>query len=321
MNLNIGPLAFQWSQVLAIACALLAIGVGRLTGWKLRVGISDVVFDMALVAAFVGRVVFVGQWFPVYQDDPWSIFDIRDGGFEVWSSVVAALLTASWRVRQRSVLLRPLVAGLSVGLVAWGLLIAVGLTVSPSAQSVPALNLTGVDGLPRSLASAANGRPMVLNMWATWCPPCQREMPALARAQRLYPDIEFVFVNEGESLEVVRRYLRIVPFQLEHVLVDEGNLLGKAMDSTALPMTLVYGADGQLKYSHQGLISEAVLTMQLKSCCNHVRSKDGTNLPLRVTRTSPSFMGAHDSELSGTLANNTTSWSRPFASMLRPWPL
>ena len=108
---------------------------------------------------------------------------------------------------------------------------------------------------------------MVVNMWATWCPPCQREMPALSRAQVLHPNVSFVFVNQGESLESVRRYLRLVPFHLDHVLVDEGNLLGKAMDSTALPMTLIYGINGQLVYSHQGLISEAVLAMQLERCC------------------------------------------------------
>lgn len=74
-------------------------------------------------------------------------------------------------------------------------------------------------------------------------------------------------MNEGESLEVVRRYLRMVPFRLEHVLVDDGNFWGKAMDSSALPMTLIYGPDGRLAFSHQGLISEAVLAMQLDRCC------------------------------------------------------
>ena len=117
------------------------------------------------------------------------------------------------------------------------------------------------------LAAPTDGRAMVINMWATWCPPCQREMPALARAQALHPNVKFVFVNEGESLDVVRKYLRLIPFHLDHVLVDDGNLLGKAMDSNALPMTLVYGADGRLAYSHQGLISEAVLSMQLERCC------------------------------------------------------
>jgi thiol-disulfide isomerase/thioredoxin len=267
MNLNIGPLAFQWAHVLALACALLAIGVGRLVGRKRQVGISDVMLDMLLVAVPTGRTVFVLLWFSAYQDDPWSVFDIRDGGFELWSATAAALLIAFWRVRQRPDRLRPLIAGLSVGSAAWSILLLAGFSGAPSFQRVPTLGLTGMDGIPTPLASEVSGRAMVVNMWATWCPPCQREMPALARAQKLHPEIGFVFVNQGESLEVVRRYLSIVPFHLEHVLVDDGNLLGQALNSSALPMTLIYGTDGQLVFSHQGLISDAVLAMQLERCC------------------------------------------------------
>jgi thiol-disulfide isomerase/thioredoxin len=268
MNLNIGPLAFQLTHILVLASALVAIGVGWLVGRRHRIGISDVLFDMVLVAVPVGRAVFVALWFSAYREDPWSIFDIRDGGFELWSAAAAAVLVAAWRVWQRRALLRPLVSGLLAGMVLWVLLPFAGFAGTAPAQRIPALSLTGLDGAPTQLAAATNGRAMVVNMWATWCPPCQREMPALARAQALHPEITFLFVNQGESLEVVRRYLHVVPFRLEHVLVDEGNLLGRAMHSSALPMTLIYGADGKLAFSHQGLISEAVLAMQLERCCS-----------------------------------------------------
>ncbi len=267
MNLNIGPLAFQWAHILALACTMLAIGVGWLVGRKRQVGISDVLFDMVIAAVPTGRAVFVALWFSAYQEDPWSIFDIRDGGFDPWSAATVSLFVAAWRVRQRPELLRPLVSGILVGLGAWSILLFTGFSSAPQAQGNPALSLTDMDGIPRPLASTTKGRALVVNMWATWCPPCQREMPALARAQKLHPETEFVFVNQGESLDVVRRYLKIVPFQLEHVLMDDGNLLGKAMNSSALPMTLIYGTDGQLAFSHQGLISEAVLAMQLERCC------------------------------------------------------
>jgi hypothetical protein len=74
-------------------------------------------------------------------------------------------------------------------------------------------------------------------------------MSALARAQGLHPNVSFVFVKEGESLNVVRQYSRVIPFYLDQALLDDGNLLGKAMDSSALPMTLIYGENGRLVYS------------------------------------------------------------------------
>jgi thiol-disulfide isomerase/thioredoxin len=267
MNLQLGPLAFQLAHLLVLACALLTMAVGWLVGRKRQVGISDVMLDMAFAAALVGRLVFVARWFSIYQDDPWSAFDIRDGGFEPWSAALAALLVAVWRVRQRPALLRPLVSGLVVGVGMWAILVFTGFAGAPSPQTLPIVRLTDLSGAPAPLVAAANGRVKVVNLWASWCPPCRREMPTLARAQARYPQVDFVFVNQGESAQVVRRYLERMPFHLERVLVDEGNLLGKAMQSSALPMTLIYRADGKLAFSHQGLISEAVLTMQLERCC------------------------------------------------------
>ncbi len=267
MNLHLGPLALQTAHLLALGCALLAMGTGWLVGRKRGTGIADVLFDMVLVAVPTGRAVFVGLWWSAYQDSPWSVFDIRDGGLEPWSALAAALLLAGWRVRQHPGLLRPLFWGLLVGFSAWSGVLAAGLNGQPNGAAPPSVRLSDLNGQALSLVAPTDGRAMVVNLWATWCPPCQREMPALARAQGLHPEVQFVFVNQGESLGVVQRYLRLVPFQLQRVLVDEDSQLGKALDSSALPMTLIYAPGGRLAYSHQGQISEAVLAMQLARCC------------------------------------------------------
>src|SRR3546814_7473677 len=64
------------------------------------------------------------------------------------------------------------------------------------------------------------GEPMVVNLWATWCPPCRREMPVLAKAQEERGDVTFVFVNQGESESEIRDYLRESHLQLSNVLLD-----------------------------------------------------------------------------------------------------
>ena len=64
------------------------------------------------------------------------------------------------------------------------------------------------------------GGPLVINLWATWCPPCRREMPVLENAQRMRPDVTFLFVNQAESMQSVSTYLATQGLNLDNVLFD-----------------------------------------------------------------------------------------------------
>ena len=64
---------------------------------------------------------------------------------------------------------------------------------------LPEMGLRDIQGKPAALQDYV-GKPLVVNLWATWCPPCRREMPVLAKAQQDNTEVNFLFVNASNQL-------------------------------------------------------------------------------------------------------------------------
>ena len=108
------------------------------------------------------------------------------------------------------------------------------------------------------------GRPMVVNLWATWCPPCRREMPVLAEAQAQRADVAFVFVNQGEGANEVRDYLRGGAMALRNVVLDPASRVSQSTGARGLPTTLFFDAGGRLVDVHMGELTRAGLAQKLR---------------------------------------------------------
>ena len=261
LTLNIGPLPLPITLLLMLVALLVAAGVGRLVGGGQRTGVGNIAIDMLVAAVLVARIAFVSIWFDTYRNTPWSMLDIRDGGFTPWAGMMAALLVAFWRAWRRPALRRPLAFGLAAGAVAWGGLF--GAIRMMENTTVPQASVTTLAGEPMNLAALARGKPMVVNLWASWCPPCRREMPVLAAAQKQQTSLSFVFVNQGEDGETAQHYLTAAGLDLANVVIDPGTVLGREVGSGALPTTLFYDANGRLVDTHLGPLSAASLASKL----------------------------------------------------------
>lgn len=215
-----------------------------------------------LAGLLAARAAFVVQAFDAYATSPWSMLDLRDGGWSPWVGLVAALGVLAGFGWRRAALRKPLAAGAIAGLAVWaGLSSVLGVHDRPM---LPALALQRLDGAPIALAQAAAGRPTVVNLWATWCPPCRVEMPLFVNAEQREPGVSFVFVNQGEGAAVVQRWLSLQTYVLGNVLLDARSQAGVAVGSAGLPTTFFYDVGGRLVERHVGPLSAASLEAKLR---------------------------------------------------------
>ena len=262
LSVSAGPLALGMSHVLLIVSFLLALLVGWWSGRRSACNPEPQLFRLLLVSLLVARLSFVALYFDLYRDSPWSLLDIRDGGFLAVPGLLAGLALGGWQAWRNPRLRRPLWLGLLVGVLFWsgGHLLLQALERS---SRLPEQVLMDLDGRPVQLGDF-RGRPLVINLWATWCPPCRREMPVLAEAQQRETGVIFLFVNQGEGARTVRDYLTSQGLWLDNVLLDGGSRLGAQVGSGMLPTTLFYDAEGRQRGSHLGELSRASLAHALE---------------------------------------------------------
>ena len=278
LSISIGPLALPVAPLLLLCSVGLASWLAghlaaRANPPEVAIQAGNAVFHAALLGLLVGRAAHLALNLPAYLASPWSALDLRDGGWLAAAGLPAAAVWLLWRATRHAALRRPVaIASLAGGALWLAGSLATGMGRS---QTMPTLAFADLDsGAPVTLAQAAQGRPVVVNLWASWCGPCRQEMPVLAAAQQRETGVGFVFVNQGESAEAVRRYLSQLgppgqPGQagqsLRDVLLDAGSALGPAVGSGGLPTTLFYDALGRQVDAHFGVLNAAALESRLRA--------------------------------------------------------
>ncbi|MDN6179767.1 MAG: TlpA family protein disulfide reductase [Halomonas subglaciescola] len=267
LSLTLGPLAISVGQALIVVALLVALVVGKLSARRRDVAIGDVLVNLVLVGMVAARIAFVGHYASSYGWDPLAWIDIRDGGFEIIAGLLVAGLYAGYLAWRRATLRRPLFFALFAGMLTWGLTGGVLSVMEGQASRPPQASLETLAGDTTELAGLQQregNRPMVVNLWATWCPPCRKEMPVLEAAQKERTDVLFVFANQGEDEVTIQDFIDQMELELAHVLLDRRGAVGQQVGSAALPTTLFYDAEGKLVDSHLGELSTATLERALE---------------------------------------------------------
>ena len=133
----------------------------------------------------------------------------------------------------------------------------------------PELALLNIQGERRDLEDY-KGSVLLVNFWATWCPPCVKELPSIATARKLLSDeaFEVLAINVGEDKVQIERFLRTRLGGVSNleVLIDDNLVAVKDWKVRALPTTYIVDHTGRVVYSAMGEhdFSEAVVIDKIR---------------------------------------------------------
>ncbi|MGI8787471.1 MAG: redoxin family protein [Pyrinomonadaceae bacterium] len=140
-----------------------------------------------------------------------------------------------------------------------------------TASNLPKVTQIDAAGLKKLLVP--NGKPLLVNFWATWCVPCQEEYPDLVKINNEYKGkIDFITVSLDDLVEITRD----VPKFLAETKAEMPAYLLKTPDEEAaiaevskdwqggLPFTIFYNAQGEIVYSKQGKIAPDFLRAEIE---------------------------------------------------------
>ncbi|KGJ10399.1 TlpA family protein disulfide reductase [Paracoccus versutus] len=257
--ISIGPLVFDGARFAAVVALLLFFAAIEIAARLQKSDASRWAGFAVLAWIAAARMGFVVANWPSFADHPLDAIKLWQGGFlpaAGWAGGSAVFLLALLRRARGAVL--PLALGSAAALAGHQAVIA---TLTRPAVTIPDMQLIALDG--RGVHLGGRDWPVVLNLWATWCPPCRREMPMMTELAAKTPGVDFVFANQGEEAEQVVAFLKAEGLPAEGMIRDpHGRLMG-ALNAVGLPSTLVFDARGRLVAAQTGEISRAALTRMI----------------------------------------------------------
>lgn len=240
---SLGPLVFGADRFAVLLAAIVFLIAAETMGRALEPRLGSWAWRALLAFAAGARLGHVLQHAGSFGQEPWRIVAFWQGGFYWPTGVLGIALVSFLYLRDRRVLalsLAPVTISALVGLMAFSQLAAT------SQIGLPAGAFATLSGDHLS-ARELKGMPMVVNLWASWCPPCRREMPMMAQSAKTTEGVKFVFVNQAESGARVSSFLNEQKIDLETVILDLASQFASHYTVPGLPATLFIDGGGNLR--------------------------------------------------------------------------
>ena len=278
---TIGPLLIATRPTAVVVALALAVwGTGYLAAraglnesWAR--GVAEGTAWLGLLGARLGYVI--ASW-SAFRAEPWTALYLWQPGYLPYTGIVLGAAYAFWRIWsqppiERWVSLRALGTGYAGAGIALGAALLTLSLIVPShvlrvGSRVPDFALVDLSGDTVRLSDLA-GHGVILNFWATWCPPCRREMPLLDAFQSEYASqgLIVVGIDLDESVETVAPFI-ITMGSRYRIWLDPGparpahdrvRAIYDLFGGVGLPTTVFIDRNGSLLDTHVGELNRAIL--------------------------------------------------------------
>ena len=241
------------------------------------------ILESGLVFGLIGaRASFVVINWAAYLEAPWSAIFLWQPGYDPIAGFVIGAVYSIWRIWRLDSIARPIYLRATLMALTVTATVIIGTNVVANrladpdrlraGDQFPNFALQSVDGGTVRLSDFAE-QPVVLNFWATWCPPCRREMPLLNSVHLQFADEGLVVLGiaVAESVALVRAfrdesgvdYPILVDSEGDTPSPDTSSALLARLGPTGLPTTVFLNKEGVIQRIYVGELSRGFLFDQI----------------------------------------------------------